>query len=181
MTQNASLAPRHDRAPIQPWLPWGQRGDIPRSRWPGVYAIARSRRDLADRAFSLLEEIIYFGMTNGVSGLQGRLQQFDNTISGKRLAHGGADRVRHGDASYSRLVPRLYVSVARFTYDPKSNLPADLRKMGNVARFEYLCFAEFVGRFGHLPRFNDKANAPNVMVRRLASSTGPGSFTRATF
>jgi hypothetical protein len=139
------------------WHPWGQRGDLPQSRCPGVYAIARSRRHLSDKSFTLRADIIYFGMTNAISGLQGRLQQFDNTISGKRLAHGGADRVRHGYTSYSRLIPQLYVSVAQFACDPTSNRPADLRKMGSVARFEYLCFAEFVERFGRLPRFNDKA------------------------
>jgi hypothetical protein len=130
-----------------------------------VYAIARSSRDLTDKAFKLREDIIYFGMTNAISGLQGRLQQFDNTISGKRLAHGGADRVRHRYASYSRLVPRLYVSIARFVCHPASDLPADLRKMGNVARFEYLCLAEFAERFDRLPRFNDKANAPKYSKR----------------
>jgi hypothetical protein len=147
------------------WHPWSQRRDIAKSKCPGVYAIARSRQKLTSRAFSLRRDIIYFGMTNGASGLQGRLRQFDTTISGKRLAHGGADRVRHGYASYSRLVPHLYVSVARFACDPKSNLPADLRKMGNVVRFEYLCFAEFVERFKRLPRFNAKANAPKYSKR----------------
>ena len=147
------------------WLSWRQRKELPRSGCPGVYAIARSGRDLTDKEFKIREDIIYFGMTNAISGLQGRLQQFDNTISGKRRAHGGADRVRHGYASYGRLVPQLYVSVARFACDPTSGLPADLRKMGSVARFEYLCFAEFVEHFGRLPRFNDKASAPKYSKR----------------
>jgi hypothetical protein len=147
------------------WLPWSQRKEFLRSGCPGVYAVARSSKDLTDKAFKLRAEIIYFGMTNAISGLQGRLQQFDNTISGKRLAHGGADRVRHGYASYARLAPQLYVSIARFACDPTSGLPADLRKMGSVARFEYLCFAEFVERFGRLPRFNDKTNAPKYSKR----------------
>lgn len=147
------------------WYPWNQCREIPQSGCPGVYAIARSHQSLAGKAFAFRENIIYFGMTNAASGLQGRLQQFDNTISGKRLAHGGADRVRHGYARYNRLAPQLYVSIARFACDPKSNLPDDLRKMGNVARFEYVCFAEFVERFGRLPRFNDKANAPKYSKR----------------
>jgi hypothetical protein len=142
------------------WHPWSQREDLPRTGCPGVYAIARSREKLTGEAFALREDIIYFGMTNAISGLRGRLQQFDNTISGKRLEHGGADRVRHGYRSYARLAPQLYVSIARFACDPTSNLPTDLRKMGTIARFEYLCFAEFAERFDRLPRFNDKANAP---------------------
>ena len=147
------------------WYRWSQRKDLPRSEFPGVYAIARSRGALTGAQFSLREDIIYFGMTNAVSGLQGRLQQFDSTISGKRLAHGGADRVRHGYANYARLVPQLYVAVARFACDPVSNLPSDLRKMGDVARFEYICFAEYVEHFGRLPRFNDKKKASKYSKR----------------
>jgi hypothetical protein len=104
-------------------------------------------------------------MTNAAYGLLGRLQHFDDTISGKRVAHGGADRVRQGYPSYARLAPRLYVSVARFPCDPTSNKPGDLHKMGNVARFEYLCLAAFVEQFARLPRFNDKANSPKFSKR----------------
>lgn len=145
------------------WHLWTERGELPTC--PGVYAIARSSESLGGRVFKFRDEIVYFGMTNAVFGLRGRLQQFDNTISGKRLAHGGADRVRHGFSSYARLVSKLYVSVACFHCDPASNLPADLRKVGSVARFEYLCFAEYVDCFGRLPRFNDKASSPKYSKR----------------
>jgi hypothetical protein len=147
------------------WYCWNQRRDLPRSSYPGVYAIARTRQDIATHAFALREEIIYFGMTNASYGLKGRLQQFDNTISGARLAHGGADRVRHAYPCYSRLAPRLFVSIAPFVCDPTSELPRDLRKMGDVARFEYLCIAAFVERYGKVPRFNDKASAPKYSKR----------------
>jgi hypothetical protein len=136
------------------WHSWSERKDLPRC--PGVYAIARSTKDLNAKAFTLREEIIYFGMTNAASGLQGRLQQFDDTIIGKRpLAHGGADRVRHGYSNYDSLVSQLYVAVASFPCDPKWKQPAVLRNMGDVLRFEYLCFAEYVEHFDNLPRFND--------------------------
>jgi hypothetical protein len=147
------------------WHAWSERAELSRCECPGVYAIARSKQRLAGQAFSLRKDIIYFGMTNAVSGLRGRLKQFDDTISGKRLAHGGADRVRRGFPSYGRLVPKLYVSVAPFACDPASNKPADLRRLGNVARFEYLCFAAFAERFEHLPRFNDKRNSPKFSKR----------------
>jgi hypothetical protein len=147
------------------WYRWTQRRELPRCGSPGVYAIARTREDIAEHAFALRDDIIYFGMTIASHGLQGRLQQFDYTISGKRLAHGGADRVRHGYASYSRLTPRLYVSVAPFACDPASGSPRDLRKMGDVARFEYLCIAAYVESHGKMPRFNDKANAPKYSKR----------------
>jgi hypothetical protein len=135
------------------WHSWSERKDLPRC--PGVYAIARSTKDLNAKAFTLREEIINSGMTNAASGLQGRLQQFDSTISGKRLAHGGADRVRHGYSNYDSFVCQLYVAVADFPCDPKEKRPADLRIMGDVARLEYLCLAEYRERFARLPAFND--------------------------
>jgi hypothetical protein len=135
------------------WHSWSDRIDLPRC--PGVYAIARSDKDLNDKAFTLREEITYFGMTNAASGLQGRLQQFESTISGKRLAHGGADRVRHGFSNYDSFVRQLYVAVADFPCDPKAKRPADLRIMGDVARLEYLCLAEYMEHFHRLPTFND--------------------------
>jgi hypothetical protein len=136
------------------WHSWSERKVLPRC--PGVYAIARSNNDLSAKAFTFSEEIIYFGMTNAASGLQGRLEQFDSTIIGKRpLAHGGADRVRYGYSNYDSLVSQLYVAVASFPCDPKEKGPADLRIMGDVARLEYLCLAEYKERFDRLPAFND--------------------------
>jgi len=147
------------------WHSWSERKDLP--RWPGVYAIARSSKGLNAKAFTLRKEIIYFGMTNAASGLQGRLQQFDSTIIGKRsLAHGGADRVRYRYSNYDSLVSQLYVAVASFPCDPKLKQPADLRIMGDVARLEYLCLAEYRECFHRLPAFNDP-KAPKYSKREV--------------
>ncbi len=102
-------------------------------------------------------------MTNAITGLKGRLKAFDNTIMGKR-GHGGADRVRYEYQNYSKLVKNLYVSVAPFKADVKSNQPKDLMKMGDVAKFEYQCFAHFVGIHGRLPKFNNKKEAPKYSL-----------------
>lgn len=127
--------------------------------YPGVYALAYSTKNIAGKPFSWRKEIIYIGMTNAVSGLKGRLKQFDNTISGK-TGHGGADRVRFKHRNYGKLVKNLYVAVVPFKCDATSNEPTDLKKMGEVARFEYLCFAHFVEKFGELPEFNNKKHSP---------------------
>lgn len=149
-----------------PWRPWRARTELGELQCPGVYAVARTQDDIAGTQFEVCEPIVYFGMTNSVAGLVGRLQQFDDTIRGRRLTHGGADRVRHRFPGYAHLTLRLYVAVARFPCDPGSGLPADLRKMGDVARFEYLCFAEYVEKFGRLPMFNDKKRAPKFSKRQ---------------
>jgi hypothetical protein len=110
-------------------------------------------------------------MTNSAGGLRARLKQFDNTIVGK-TGHGGADRVRYKHQIYQKLVEELYVSVAAFPCNVKSNQPRDLMVMGEVAKFEYDCFAEFVKKHGSLPEFNDKKSAPKYSLTIGRASGG---------
>ena len=145
------------------WRPWPRRDEASGVEFPGVYALAYSAQNIASKAFSWRKEIIYVGMTNSVSGLKGRLKQFDNTIVGK-TGHGGADRVRYKYRNYGNLVKRLYVSVAPFKCEPESNKPKDLKIMGDVAKFEYLCFAHFVEKYGELPEFNNKKESPKYSL-----------------
>ena len=37
--------------------------------------------------------------------------------------------------------------------------------MGEVAKLEYDCFAEYVEKFGNLPEFNDKSKSPKYSLR----------------
>jgi len=137
------------------WQPWRLRNDLNSLEYPGVYVVARRALKLSGRPFSWRKDIIYVGMTNAAFGLKSRLQQFDNTIIGK-TGHGGAHRVRHKFQDYERLVNTLCVAVAPFKCDTVSNLPKDLRQMGEVVKFEYSCLAQYVEKFGVLPEFNDK-------------------------
>lgn len=89
------------------WTRWGERDDLANCDCPGVYVIAKSRRKISGTRFRWIEPIVYVGMTNALSGLNGRLTQFDNTISRKRRAHGGADRVLFKHQKYDRLVSSL--------------------------------------------------------------------------
>jgi hypothetical protein len=146
------------------WARWVSRDRLQGLKFPGIYALAISDRDLSGHKFSWTEKVVYVGMSNAVSGLKGRLKQFDNTIIGK-TGHGGAERFRHDYPNHKRLVPLLYVSVAPFECDVTSNKPADLRVMGDVARAEYECWAQFATRFKRLPKYNDKKNAPKLIRR----------------
>ena len=148
---------------FSPWRPWPRRDEALGVEYPGVYALAYSTRNIAGKPFSWRKEIIYVGMTNSISGLKGRLKQFDNTIVGK-TGHGGADRVRYKYQNYDSLVKRLYVAVAPFKCDPESNKPKDLNTMGEVTKFEYLCFAYFVEKYGELPEFNNKKESPKYSL-----------------
>lgn len=137
------------------WTRWADRSDLENLKYPGVYAIAKSSKDLAGKPFTFRKEIIYFGVTNSKGGLRARLNQFDDTVSKKRISHGGAERVLFKYQIYDDLEPELFVAVSHTKCDVTSKQPKDLRLMGKVLQQEYLCFAEFAERFKKLPEFND--------------------------
>lgn len=141
------------------WVKWSARNGLSRLHYPGVYAIALSDADITGAGFSWRSDVIYVGMTNAKGGLKSRLQQFDNTIKGG-VGHGGGRRVRFKYSDYATLAPRLYVSVHPRECEVESNQPADLRIMGDVAKYEYECFAIFAEMFNRLPEFNDKKKSP---------------------
>ncbi|ATG79439.1 hypothetical protein [Pseudoalteromonas sp. 1_2015MBL_MicDiv] len=145
------------------WMRWCDRDTPQGINYPGIYICAISEEDISGKNFSWTKDIVYVGMTNSLKGLTGRLKQFDNTIKGKS-GHGGADRIRYKYQNYNELVNKLYVAVATFTCNVKSNSPEDLRTMGKVAKFEYDCFARFTESFGYLPEFNDYAKSPKYSL-----------------
>jgi hypothetical protein len=151
------------------WSRWKDRHSLQDIGYPGVYALAVSSTDLYDTEFDWNKEIMYFGMTNSGGGLKSRLSQFDNTIKGKE-GHGGGERFRFEYRNYEQLVKKLFVSVYPVKCDINSNKHEDLIKMGEVAYLEYYCFAEYVQLYRHLPKFNDKKNAPKLKADELKSA-----------
>ena len=143
------------------WVKWSDRAHLPGLCSPGVYALVVCQRDISETPFRWMKQIVYFGMTNGQTGLRGRLAQFRNTIGGG-AGHGGAQRFRHKYPKSSILTRRLYVSVCPFDCNVVSPTPADLRTMGDVARYEYVCLARYMRLFRRLPEFNDKARSPKA-------------------
>ncbi|MDO6463482.1 hypothetical protein [Pseudoalteromonas carrageenovora] len=145
------------------WVRWCDRNVTEEVKYPGIYIVAVADEDISGSNFSWTTDIAYVGMTNSLKGLAGRLKQFDNTIKGKS-GHGGADRMRLKYQNYNELVNKLYVAVAPFTCNVKSHKPEDLRVMGEVAKFEYDCFACFTELFGCLPEFNDHVKSPKYSL-----------------
>jgi hypothetical protein len=141
------------------WISWNKRNELSKLKYPGVYCLAVSTQDLSSMEFHWISEIKYIGMTNSQGGLKIRLKQFNNTIFSKK-GHGGGDRFLYKHRNYSDLVKKLYVSILPFECNVRSNKPYDLRMMGEVAKYEYECFAKYVEKFGRLPEFNDKKRSP---------------------
>lgn len=141
------------------WNRWAARSDLDGLTYPGVYALAISKSDISGTPFGWIPEIAYIGMTNAKGGLKSRLGQFNDTIKGGN-GHGGGHRFRFKYSDYEVLIRILYVSIRPFLCDVTSENPDDFRIMGEVAKYEYECFALFVERFGQLPEFNDKKRSP---------------------
>lgn len=148
------------KAKFSKWVRWSERASLSGIKYPGVYALAVSAKDISNLAFHWPKEIKYFGMTNSVGGLQKRLHQFNYTIAHKKKGiHGGAERFLRKYNDYIELTKKLYVSVCTIECDVKSNEPRDLLKMGEVAWIEYYCFSEYKKRHKTIPKFNDKKNS----------------------
>jgi hypothetical protein len=137
------------------WFKWSERDQLPGLKHPGVYILAISSSNIGGQPFRWSSHVKYIGMTNSQGGLKSRLRQFDNTIRGKE-GHGGACRFRYKHKLYGTLAKKLYVCVRPVECDVKSFAPKDLMAMAEVAKLEYVCFAEYSRRFKGLPEFNDK-------------------------
>ncbi len=137
------------------WVKWCDRNTLSNIKYPGVYCIAVSNYDLSGKDFNLVSDIKYFGMTNAINGLKGRLNQFNNTIIGK-TGHGGAERFLFKYRDHDDWKDNIYVSIRPFICDVKTNKIEDLSIMGDVVKFEYTCWVEYIKKFDQLPEFNDK-------------------------
>jgi hypothetical protein len=136
---------------------WKKWADIKNIKYPGVYCIAKLIKNIDGEKFSWIREIVYIGMTNSQGGLQSRLNQFHNTINGGK-GHGGAERFKYKYPNEHG--KNLYVSVNAFKCNVKKKSVDDLKIMGKVAEYEYVCFAKYMEKFKQLPEFNDQKRSP---------------------
>ena len=138
-------------------------------KYRGIYALAISKKtDMTGKDFKWEKDIVYFGMTNSIKGLAGRLKQFNNTLRDLPGAgHGGAARFlsknerkhKKGDV----LAKKLFVSVSPFFSSKpglKPETSRDLKLMGRVAKAEYDALATYLGEHKALPKYNDKELSP---------------------
>lgn len=147
------------------WVKWTDRNGLEGINKIGIYSIAVTESDISDSPFQLLREIEYFGMTNSKGGLKSRLQQFDNTLK-ERLQHGGADRFKrkyfemYGKEFYNHIIQNVFVAIWWFNCtSPDEHNYEDLQIMGEVAKSEYDCIAEYLKLHTVLPKFNDKKSS----------------------
>jgi hypothetical protein len=173
VAQNISIAYMFELA-FSVWSMWEDRNlFLDRLEYPGIYAIAVSDQSLHGKPFDMIKEIRYFGMTNSVAGLKGRLNQFNNSLRDKKGGgHGGAQRFRYDHRDGDALARVLFVSVMPFECNVLSTAPNDLLVMGEVANAEFVAFAKYVEKYGQLPQYNNKKLAPKLMVKQNVARNG---------
>ncbi len=149
---------------FSPWAKWDERvSHLNDLQHPGIYALRISKRNFEGEPFDWVKDIVYFGMTNSVAGLKGRLSQFNNTLRDKSGGgHGGADRFRYDYQDGEALANVLYVAVCPFEYQGRVITPENLLVHGKVAMAEYVAFAEYFKRFDELPKYNNKKASPKL-------------------
>lgn len=138
------------------WYKWVYRNEIANKRQPAVYFIAFSDKDISSEDFAIIEDIVYIGMTISVSGLKGRLDQFEHAMRGKNGIHGGAERVRFKHTNPDDFFNKAYISAKIFEISPSKNKPDDWRIKGDCVEHEYKSFAEYLEKYQRLPEFNDQ-------------------------
>ncbi|EMB48292.1 Uncharacterised protein [Vibrio mimicus] len=143
------------------WKLWDNRNEHQLTQYPGIYAISISDAHLEGESFDISDDVVYFGMSNSVQGIKGRLEQFNNSLRDKRGGkHGGCERVRYDFPDGEQLAKRLFVSVLPFLCNTKEPSSNDLKRMGEVVKAEYDAFAWYFEAYGHLPKYNDKRLRP---------------------
>ncbi len=138
------------------WYRWSDRNKITNKNQPAVYFIAYSEKDISDKDFSFIKEIVYIGMTISLNGLKGRLDQFEAAMKGKDGVHGGAERVRFKYKDSGKFFEKTYISAKIFALSDTRETADDWRTKGDCVRHEYKSFADYIDKFKCLPEFNDQ-------------------------
>ena len=140
-----------------PWQRWESRSSIENAKFPGVYVLAITEKEL-EGAEVEYKDVCYIGMSNSKKGLLGRWDQFRQAIKGVKGRHSGGDTVFRYLKDFDKWQYRLYVAACPIACDIESRKPEDLRLMGIVAYLEYEAFAQFSEKHDELnkPKYNTK-------------------------
>jgi hypothetical protein len=111
------------------------------NKYPGVYILAYTDKDLEEKPIDV-EDIFYVGMSNSKGGVKQRLKQFIKAISiGKSHSAGNRFFKEYSKGPFNRNLEEKDFYVASLslpcTVEKSKRTPEDLRKMGEVAKFEY--------------------------------------------
>jgi hypothetical protein len=142
----------------------------PALRFPGVYLLAYSKRDLAQKPVEE-RDVLYVGMSNAQGGVRVRLKQFRDGIE-KNDLHSGARRFYReyqSNRPWSKLKGAkslFYAAISIECVSEKSKLtPADLRKLGHVCCLEYYVIARVREKAQRMPPLNKFGKRPSLKTK----------------
>ncbi len=131
------------------------------SQYPGVYILAYSDKNLEKKQIKI-EDIFYVGMSNSLGGVKQRLFQFISGIE-RSYGHSAGNRFFQDYSkgkSFAVANHRKKFFVASLSLSCKvhkdERTAEDLRKMGEVTKFEYEVLAYIKERIGKEPELNKK-------------------------
>ena len=142
------MTSQHSSLKFSKWQTWEQLDKSKDINNPGVYSIAITNKDLVGKKFDF-KDVVYIGMTNSRGGLKQRLNQFKNSLNGKRAHSGGTRTFKEVKIKYknwSNHKLKLFIAihcVGTCQVDKKERKPKDLRVMGECVFLEYEALARF--------------------------------------
>lgn len=135
-------------------------GSLEKNKCPGVYILAFTDKDLEGKSINI-EDIFYVGMTNSLGGVKQRLSQFIQGIK-KSRSHSAGMRFfkeysmgKPFDSNQDKTFFVAFVSIP-CKVNKSERTAEDLRKMGEVAKFEYDVLAYIKEKTGKEPELNKK-------------------------
>ena len=136
-------------------------GNLENCQFPGVYILAYTEKNLEGKPLDI-KDIFYVGMSNSRGGVKQRLKQFINGIH-KNHGHSAGNRFfkEYGKGEpFNILKDKKTFFVASLSLPCKvhknKRSPEDLRKMGQVAKFEYEVLAYIKENLNREPELNKK-------------------------
>ena len=135
--------------------------NLKNGQYPGVYILAYTDKNLEEKSIEI-KDIFYVGMSNSLGGVRQRLSQFIRGLH-KGRGHSAGNRFfteYSKEKSFDIAGHKKTFFVASLSLPCKvkkaERTSGDLRKMGEVARFEYSVLAHIKQVTGKEPVLNKK-------------------------
>jgi len=140
------------------WMKWEDRVKFSDGRWPGVYMIAITNKNIEDTEYDF-RHVVYIGMTNSKDGLFSRWNQLHAAINkGYRKSHSGGNTIYDDLGNYKDWKKKLFVCAwpIKCNVVKSTRTPNDLIKMGKNVFREYEVLAAYKKKMKKEPKYNKR-------------------------
>ncbi len=127
--------------------------------YPGIYILAYTNKNLEAKPVKV-KDIFYVGMSNSRGGVKQRIKQFIDCLESYR-GHSAAMRFyreysNNKPYSNTKRKNNFYVAAScmKVNVIKETRTPRDLKKMGEITKFEYDVLAHIKEKTGKEPQLN---------------------------